>query len=562
MARRTIAVWFRSVFLKTLRDCRGPILGWGLGIGTIAPLIFALVPALLADVQSRASVEMLLRNPLIRVFAEPVDVFSPGGYATWRLAVILPLVGVWALLATTRLLRGEEESGALDLLLSAPQSRIHVALAKLAAIATAIGLIGGLIGLMAFAGGVAFDVRIPLKSAWLFAANITLLAGVFGALALLASQFTTARRTAAGVTGMLLGLSMLLASAGRTVPRGEWIGRLSPVYYFEQNRPLVPAAVTNVRAMAVLGGLAVVLGTAGIALFLRRDIGGVIRFHEGPSDGIDRPSRETRSRHSQHLSSVLARSLASLTATVATWGVALAVYGATMTAIVQQAQRPLLELIDAVARQNPTYGVVIARMTGGSAATVNARALTAILTVIAVVFSAFTVTLVSRWAQDTDEGRLDLVLSTPSPRSRLIAARFAAVLAGLVTVAGAMFTGIALTAWALGFALDPGRLAEATFGMVPIAAVVAAIGYLLAGWLRSAAVTGTLTGLLLASFVVTLLGPLFKWPPAVMQLSIFEQYGTPLVTGLQPIRVAGLLAVAAAALTAATIRFATRDLVR
>jgi ABC-2 type transport system permease protein len=562
MGRRTIAVWFRSVFLKTLRDCRGPILGWGLGIGTMAPLIFALVPGLLADAQSRASVAMLVRNPLIRVFAEPVDIFSPGGYATWRLAVILPLVGVWALLATTRLLRGEEESGALDLLLSAPQSRIHVALAKLAAIATAIALIGGLIGLMAFAGGVAFDVPISVKSAWLFAANITLLAGVFAALALLASQFTTARRIAAGATGILLGLSMLLTSAGRTVPRGEWIGRLSPVYYFEQNRPLLPAAVTNVPAMALLAGLALVLGGAGIALFLRRDIGGVIRLHDGPSAGIDRSSPEPRTHHSWHLSSVLARSLASLTATVTTWSVVLAVYAAAMTAVVQQAQQPLLELIDTIARQNPTYSVVIARMTGGSAAAVNARALTAILTVIAVVFSGFTVTLASRWVQDTDEGRLDLVLATPCPRAQLITARFAAVLAGLVTAASAIFTGVALTAWALGFALDPRRLAEATFGMVPMATVVAAIGYLLAGWLRSAAVTGTLTGLLLASFVVTLLGPLFKWPPAVMQLSIFEQYGTPLVTGLQPGRVAGLLAVAAAALTAATIRFATRDLVR
>jgi len=260
--------------------------------------------------------------------------------------------------------------------------------------------------------------------------------------------------------------------------------------------------------------------------------------------------------------SILARSLASLTATVATWSVALAVYAATMTAIVQQAQQPLLELIDSIARQNPAYGVVIARMTGGSTAAVNARALSAILTVIAVVFSAFTVTLASRWAQDTNEGRLDLVLATPCPRSRLIAARFAAVLAGLATAAGAIFSAVAVLAWALGFALDLRRLAEATFGMVPIAAVVAAIGYLLAGWLRPAAVTGTLTGLLLASFVVTLLGPLFKWPPAVMQLSIFEQYGTPLVTGLQPIRVAGLIAVAAVALAAATIRFATRDLVR
>ena len=60
--------------------------------------------------------------------------------------------------------------------------------------------------------------------------------------------------------------------------------------------------------------------------------------------------------------------------------------------------------------------------------------------------------------------------------------------------------------------------------------VVASIGYLLAGWLRTRAVTGILIALVLASFVLTLLAPLFHWPPAVLQLSIFEQYGAPLST--------------------------------
>ena len=30
-------MWLRSVFLKTLRDCRVAILGWGLGLGALAP---------------------------------------------------------------------------------------------------------------------------------------------------------------------------------------------------------------------------------------------------------------------------------------------------------------------------------------------------------------------------------------------------------------------------------------------------------------------------------------------------------------------------------------------
>jgi hypothetical protein len=47
-----------------------------------------------------------------------------------------------------------------------------------------------------------------------------------------------------------------------------------------------------------------------------------------------------------------------------------------------------------------------------------------------------------------------------------------------------------------------------------------------------------------------------------MQLSIVEQYGTPLVTGLEPVRVAGLFVVVVVVMTAATVRFATKDLVR
>ena len=129
-------------------------------------------------------------------------------------------------------------------------------------------------------------------------------------------------------------------------------------------------------------------------------------------------------------------------------------------------------------------------------------------------------------------------------------------------VAGVIFASTGLTAWAAGFALDRVRLGEAVIGMLPVGMVVAAVGYLLAGWLHSNSVTGILTGFLLTSFLITLLGALFQWPAPVMQLSIFEHYGTPLVTGLQPVRVAGLLAVAAAVLTGATVRFATKDLVR
>jgi putative exporter of polyketide antibiotics len=75
-------------------------------------------------------------------------------------------------------------------------------------------------------------------------------------------------------------------------------------------------------------------------------------------------------------------------------------------------------------------------------------------------------------------------------------------------------------------------------------------------------VTGALIALVIASFLITLLAPLFHWPDALMQLSIFEHYGTPLVDGLRPTRVLGLLSVAGATLTMATLRFTGKDLAR
>jgi putative exporter of polyketide antibiotics len=75
-------------------------------------------------------------------------------------------------------------------------------------------------------------------------------------------------------------------------------------------------------------------------------------------------------------------------------------------------------------------------------------------------------------------------------------------------------------------------------------------------------VTGILIALVLASFVLTLLGPIFQWPRTLMQLSIFEQYGAPLVDGLKRDRVLGQLGIAAATLAAAAVRFERKDLTR
>jgi ABC-type transport system involved in multi-copper enzyme maturation permease subunit len=65
---------------------------------------------------------------------------------------------------------------------------------------------------------------------------------------------------------------------------------------------------------------------------------------------------------------------------------------------------------------------------------------------------------------------------------------------------------------------------------------------------------------LAASFLVELVGAIFSWPDWVVQLSIFERYGSPFTKGFDWLNVVGLLAVAVGTLALATWRFSQKDI--
>ena len=113
-------MWFASIYSKTLRDCRWALLGWGLGLGALAYLEAAEYAAT-ATPQARASLASL--GPTFAWYSAPIAMTTPGGMTNWRLSLILVLLSVWALLACSRVLRGEEEEGSLDVLLARPRRR-------------------------------------------------------------------------------------------------------------------------------------------------------------------------------------------------------------------------------------------------------------------------------------------------------------------------------------------------------------------------------------------------------------------------------------------------------
>ena len=544
--------WLRSVYLKTLRDYRIAILGWGIGMGLVVVSPMVSVDTLLSTPQAREQLIALAAQ--FSWNADVVAVDTIGGYATFKIGIFIFLIAVWPILAGSRILRGEEERGSMDLLLSIPRPRVRIALEKLAAMWTALFAMGVLIGLLAFAGGQKFGGDFSLGDALLFGLNLALVCALIGALALLISQFTQEPGTAAGWTGALVLIFIVLDMVRRVIPNAEWISRLSPIYYYNLSKPLIAGSGVNVGAMLFLLALALILGGTAVWLFVRRDVGGTVPLPRGLRLPERTPSRALPVGD-WSLGSVYARSLGMIAMPSLWWTLLIAGWATWVVVVVHQLEAKLSALLAA----SPAF-VNLLKTIGGGDASLSAGLLSAMFFFLPLFLMAFAVTQVNSWSADEENGRLDLLLAAPQPRLKVMLGRFAALATAAIAISLVTLLATVVAASVAGVKLDMGNLAAATLGMVPLGLLVAAIGYMGAGWLRTAADTGLLSFLLVAWFFISFIGPELKLPDATLKLSAFYYYGTPLLHGLQVTSVVGVIAVAAIALGVGAVRFSRKDI--
>jgi ABC-2 type transport system permease protein len=545
-------VLLKSVFLKSLRDYRIAILGWGIGMGLVVISPMASVAAMISTPQARQQLVSLAAQ--FTWNAEAIAVDTAGGYATFKIGIFILLIAIWPLLAASRMLRGEEDRGSMDVLLSLPRSRWQVALEKVAAMWTALLAMSVLIGLLAYAGGKKFGGDFGLGDAFLFAANLALVCAVIGGVALLMSQFTQERGQAAGSTAGLLLAFIVLDMVHRVIPNAEWISRLSPIYYYNLSKPLVPSFGVNAGAMLFLLALTLVLSGAAIWLFVRRDIGATVplprwlRLPERTASGA-LPARDWSLR------SVYARGIGMIVMPTIWWTLGIAGFAGWMVFVTQQMGARISELM-----ANSPAGAALLKNLGGGGPSLSASFLSAMFFLLPMLLMAFAVTQVSRWSADEQDGLLELVLSTPQPRVQVVLGRFAALSTATIFIGLVTLVVSAGAAAGAGVTLDFGNLAAATLGMIPLGLLIAAIGYLASGWLRTAADTGLVSFLLVIWFFISFIGPELKLPDATQRISAFYYYGKPLLHGWQVTSLLGVLAVAAIALAAGALRFARKDI--
>lgn len=160
-----------------------------------------------------------------------------------------------------------------------------------------------------------------------------------------------------------------------------------------------------------------------------------------------------------------------------------------------------------------------------------------------------------------ESGRLDVLLSAPVSRRALIAAGF---LATAVELAAVLVLTLALTALGsllAGASLEIGPALAGFANVWPLALVFAGLGVVICGFsLRTTVVTGAAAGVLVAMYVLDLVGRLDSGLSDVRYVSVFKYYGNAIEDGIEPLAFCGVVLFAIVLTALGAWLFERRDL--
>jgi ABC-2 type transport system permease protein len=456
----------------------------------------------------------------------PIRPDTPAGYLQWRGYGFFAIIfAAWAVLSACGAVRRDEDRGLVESWLSSGVSRLRllatrsIFFAGLSAEIVFLTGVAGWLGCM-IAGTPASVAGLVGESAALWALTLACF-GVGLFVAQLAGDF----RTAAAAGSALLLLMFLLDSIGRSSVQRSPVTDLSVFFFFNQSHAAAPGGSFDLGAtmlLFVVGGVATV---AAAAAFVRRDVGsGLIRTRPRRAAEVHDPSSNPLLRIP------VLRGLWIRRGGALGWTIGLGIIAAAVVLLVN-ASATFFE-------STPS----LAPYLRGLAGDVRTVLLALIwLSFAQALLAILSITTVSRWSSDDSSGLLEMQLAEPLPRWRVLAER-AIELTVTVTVASFVAMAVILAlAPAEGIVVDVGKLLIATALLIPFALTFAAAGALLAGWRPRVAVV-ILSTVAVISYLVFELGPLFKWPKWADNLSVFQLYGTPLIT---PVFVGGLIAMLA-----------------
>jgi len=262
---------FWTTFRYTFIRFRGQILGWGLGIASLG-LILVPFYDIFMD-QQEDFMKMLDGYPpefLAFFGGDKTSMLTPEGYLGMYGFSMLPvIIGIFAVLAGSGLLVGDEERGRLDLILSHPVGRSSFFFGRAFAFigATIAVLLIAWLGFSVLLGGSTMGVTWGQMA--LPFLPLLMQALIYGTLALLLSMLLPSRNMAAMLSALVMVASYFISSMASLNESLATISQIFPYAYYQGAE-----AMTNLNMTWLFGLLGVCLVMVMLAWwrFLRRDI--------------------------------------------------------------------------------------------------------------------------------------------------------------------------------------------------------------------------------------------------------------------------------------------------
>ena len=163
----------------------------------------------------------------------------------------------------------------------------------------------------------------------------------------------------------------------------------------------------------------------------------------------------------------------------------------------------------------------------------------------------------------SESGRLDVLLSAPVSRRRLVAADLCATAVELAAVLAITLALTELGSLVAGAGLAFGLALAGYANVWPLALLAAGLAIVVTGFsLRTSVVTGSVAGLLVAMYILDLVGRLDPSLDGIRYASVFRYYGRATENGIDPLSFVGVTATAALVAGIGSVLFQRRDLSR
>jgi ABC-2 type transport system permease protein len=225
-----------TIFRNAFSHYRGQILGWGLSLGVLCLYMARFYHTIAAQKESYMKMVDAFPKELMAFFStsDMSEMFTPSGFLNIEFFSYMPIIiGIFAILAGSGMLSGDEESGTMDLILAHPVSRTALFVGRsLAFLIATIGIlvinwVGFLIGLPGSGLDLnALELGRPFIS--LFAQLM-----LYGTMALVLSMLLPSRRMAAMTSGILMIASFFITALARLDKSLETLAKISPMNYYQ-----------------------------------------------------------------------------------------------------------------------------------------------------------------------------------------------------------------------------------------------------------------------------------------------------------------------------------------